>query len=153
MNAPVPSIIALQWAPLSFAQQRLWFFSRLESGSTAYNIGGVLRFDGQLDMDSLRHGLDQVYSRHAALRTVFREHDGLAQQAVLPTGSMPLEIIELEGGAERVESLAREFIEADYDLTRGPLVRCAYIAWARTATPWPWACTTSSPTPGRCACW
>ena len=44
MNAQVPSNIALEWAPLSFAQQRLWFFSRLESGSTAYNIGGVLRF-------------------------------------------------------------------------------------------------------------
>jgi amino acid adenylation domain-containing protein/non-ribosomal peptide synthase protein (TIGR01720 family) len=125
MNAQVPSNIALEWAPLSFAQQRLWFFSRLESGSTAYNIGGVLRFEGRLDMDSLRHGLDQVYSRHAALRTVFREHDGLAQQAVLPTGCMPLEIIELEGGAEQVEALAREFIEGDYDLTRGPLVRCA----------------------------
>ena len=54
MNAPVPSIIALQWAPLSFAQQRLWFFSRLESGSSAYNIGGLLRFDGALDLDSLR---------------------------------------------------------------------------------------------------
>ncbi|BCR24637.1 non-ribosomal peptide synthetase [Aquipseudomonas alcaligenes] len=125
MNAPVPSIIALQWAPLSFAQQRLWFFSRLESGSSAYNIGGVLRFDGALDLDSLRHGLDQVYSRHTALRTVFREQDGLAQQAVLPAGPMPLEIIDLPQGSERVEGLARDFIEADYDLTRGPLVRCA----------------------------
>ena len=125
MNAPVPSIIALQWAPLSFAQQRLWFFSRLESGSSAYNIGGLLRFDGALDLDSLRHGLDQVYSRHAALRTVFREQDGLAQQAVLPAGPMPLEIIDLSLGSERVEALARDFIEADYDLTRGPLVRCA----------------------------
>ncbi|MBD9416215.1 amino acid adenylation domain-containing protein [Pseudomonas sp. PDM16] len=125
MNAQVLSNVALEWAPLSFAQQRLWFFSRLESGSTAYNIGGVLRFEGQLDMDSLRHGLDQVYSRHAALRTVFREHDGLAQQAVLPIGSMPLEIIDLDGGAEQVEALARDFIEGDYDLTRGPLVRCA----------------------------
>ncbi|MDC7824866.1 amino acid adenylation domain-containing protein [Pseudomonas sp. BLCC-B13] len=125
MNAPVPSIIALQWAPLSFAQQRLWFFSRLESGSSAYNIGGLLRFDGVLDLDSLRHGLDQVYSRHAALRTVFREQDGLAQQAVLPAGPMPLEIIDLSQGGERVEALARDFIEADYDLTRGPLVRCA----------------------------
>ena len=125
MNAQVPSNLALEWAPLSFAQQRLWFFSRLESGSTAYNIGGVLRFDGQLDMDSLRHGLDQVYSRHAALRTIFREHDGLAQQAVLPAGSMPLEIINLEGSENQVEALARDFIEADYDLTQGPLVRCA----------------------------
>jgi amino acid adenylation domain-containing protein/non-ribosomal peptide synthase protein (TIGR01720 family) len=118
-------VAALQWAPLSFAQQRLWFFSRLESGSTAYNIGGLLRFAGELDIDCLRHGLDQVYARHAALRTVFREHDGLAQQAVLPVGTMPLESIDLEGNAGQVEALARDFIEADYDLTRGPLVRCA----------------------------
>nr|WP_286946479.1 non-ribosomal peptide synthetase [Pseudomonas sp. UBA6718] len=125
MNAPVTSNIALQWTPLSFAQQRLWFFSRLESGSTAYNIGGLLRFEGTLDLDSLRHGLDQVYARHAALRTLFREQDGLAQQAVLPPGSMPLQIIDLEGGDEHLEAMARGFIEADYDLTRGPLVRCA----------------------------
>ncbi|SIR86494.1 non-ribosomal peptide synthase domain TIGR01720/amino acid adenylation domain-containing protein [Aquipseudomonas alcaligenes] len=125
MNAPVTSNIALQWTPLSFAQQRLWFFSRLESGSTAYNIGGLLRFEGPLDLDSLRHGLDQVYARHAALRTLFREQDGLAQQAVLPPGSMPLQIIDLEGGDEHLEAMARGFIEADYDLTRGPLVRCA----------------------------
>ena len=103
-------VAALQWAPLSFAQQRLWFFSRLESGSTAYNIGGLLRFAGELDIDCLRHGLDQVYARHAALRTVFREHDGLAQQAVLPVGTMPLESIDLEGNAGQVEALARDFI-------------------------------------------
>ncbi|XQE65275.1 amino acid adenylation domain-containing protein [Pseudomonas sp. P3C3] len=125
MNAPVTTNIALQWTPLSFAQQRLWFFSRLESGSTAYNIGGLLRFEGALDLDSLRHGLDQVYARHAALRTLFREQDGLAQQAVLPPGSMPLQIIDLECGDEHLEAMARGFIEADYDLTRGPLVRCA----------------------------
>jgi len=125
MNAHNPSISALDWLPLSFAQQRLWFFSRLESGSTAYNIGGLLRFDGDLDLHSLRHGLDQVYARHAALRTVFREHDGLAQQAVLPVGPMPLEIIDLAGQADQLEALARDFIEANYDLSRGPLVRCA----------------------------
>ena len=125
MNDHNPSISALDWSPLSFAQQRLWFFSRLESGSTAYNIGGLLRFDGDLDLHSLRHGLDQVYARHAALRTVFREHDGLAQQAVLPLGPMPLEIIDLAGQADQLDALARDFIEANYDLSRGPLVRCA----------------------------
>ncbi|WP_201787424.1 amino acid adenylation domain-containing protein, partial [Pseudomonas sp. BMS12] len=125
MNAPVPTNIALQWAPLSFAQQRLWFFSHLESASTAYNIGGLLRFEGALDVDGLRHGLDQVCARHAALRTLLREHDGLAQQAVLPVGPMPLEIIDLRGDAEQVEALARDFIERRYALTEGPLVRCA----------------------------
>ena len=62
MNAPVPSNIALQWAPLSFAQQRLWFFTRLESGSSAYNIGGLLRFEGALDTAALPEALDEVAS-------------------------------------------------------------------------------------------
>jgi len=37
--------------PLSFAQERLWFLSRLETGAgAAYNITGALRLSGALDV-------------------------------------------------------------------------------------------------------
>ncbi|MFT5780648.1 MAG: amino acid adenylation domain-containing protein, partial [Pseudomonas sp.] len=128
MNTPTEklSVPILQWTPLSFAQQRLWFFSRLESSSTAYNIGGLLHFAGELDIDSLRYALDQLYARHAALRTVFRERHGVAEQAVLPGETAPLQLIDLrDQSGVQVETLARAFIEQEYDLTRGPLVRFA----------------------------
>ncbi len=120
----------LAWVPLSSAQQRLWFFSRLESASSAYNLGGVLWLDGALDLAALRYGLDQLLARHAALRLVFAEQDGVARQAVLPVCPMPLEQVDLgELAAELRQAAAEEqgraFVERHFDLGRGPQIRCA----------------------------
>ncbi|MEO6238542.1 MAG: amino acid adenylation domain-containing protein, partial [Vicinamibacterales bacterium] len=40
--------------PVSFAQQRLWFLSRLEPESAAYNMPRPLRLEGALDVAALR---------------------------------------------------------------------------------------------------
>ncbi|MBX9762632.1 MAG: amino acid adenylation domain-containing protein [Pseudomonadaceae bacterium] len=119
----------LAWVPLSSAQQRLWFFSRLESASSAYNLGGVLWLDGVLDLAALRYGLDQLLARHSALRLVFAEQDGVAQQAVLPVGPMPLEQVDLSELAAEIRQHAvveqgRAFVERHFDLGHGPQVRC-----------------------------
>ncbi|HXO43693.1 MAG TPA: amino acid adenylation domain-containing protein, partial [Thermoanaerobaculia bacterium] len=60
-------------APLSFAQERLWFLSRLEPESTAYHIGVGARLRGRLQHSALAAALDEVVRRHEALRTVFEE--------------------------------------------------------------------------------
>ncbi|MEW5926517.1 MAG: condensation domain-containing protein, partial [Gemmatimonadota bacterium] len=41
-------------APLSFAQQRLWFIDQLQPGSAAYNVPAALRLRGALDARTLR---------------------------------------------------------------------------------------------------
>ncbi len=120
----------LVWVPLSSAQQRLWFFSRLESTSSAYNLGGVLWLEGALDLAALRYSMDQVLARHAALRLVFAEQDGVARQAVLPVCPMPLEQVDLGelATAQRqgaVVEQGRAFVERHFDLGRGPQIRCA----------------------------
>jgi acyl carrier protein len=58
-------------APLSFAQQRLWFLDRLEPGSAAYNMPLAVRLSGRLDRGALARSVAEVVRRHESLRTRF----------------------------------------------------------------------------------
>ena len=58
-------------APLSFAQQRLWFLDQLDPGSPVYNVIEALRMDGALDIPILERSFVEVVRRHEVLRTHF----------------------------------------------------------------------------------
>src|SRR5687768_2936758 len=55
-------------APLSFAQQRLWFLQQLEAESPAYNVATALRLIGPLDIRAFNEAIKQIHERHAVLR-------------------------------------------------------------------------------------
>jgi amino acid adenylation domain-containing protein len=119
-------------APLSFAQQRLWFLDRLEPGSATYNIPILLRFGGPLRPGLLAAALAEVIRRHAALRTTFELPEGAADpvQAVHPPPGPDLPVVDLDGLAGRGSEAARlAAAEArrPFDLRRGPLLRAVLI--------------------------
>ena len=77
--------------PLSFAQQGLWLTWQMDPTSIAYNISGLLRFTGPLNVDALRACLTELTGRHSILRTVFRQQDsGNSIQTVLPLTDVSL---------------------------------------------------------------
>ena len=90
-NVPVPQ----RYAPLSFAQQRLWFFQQLEPSSSAYNISTELDLTGSLDVRALEQAIAQVIARHDALRTTFVTVDGEPVQVVRPAGTWCLPVHDL----------------------------------------------------------
>src|SRR5205085_4340131 len=81
--------------PLSFAQQRLWFFDQLEPNSASYNIPIVMRITGTLNVAALESSLAEVVGRHEALRTTFSLVDGIPVQVVRDVRECHLPLIEL----------------------------------------------------------
>src|SRR5580765_8064162 len=55
-------------APLSFAQQRLWFIDQLEPGSPAYHVATSLRLSGNLNVHALERAMQSIVDRHEVLR-------------------------------------------------------------------------------------
>src|SRR4051812_46887430 len=67
----IPRRPASDTAPLSFAQQRLWFLHQLDPASAAYNMRTVVQLAGPLDVAALECSLNTIVRRHEALRTTF----------------------------------------------------------------------------------
>ena len=69
-------------APLSFAQERLWFLDRLVPENPAFNEHALLVLDGRLDVAALGHGLERLVARHEAFRLEIIDSDGVPSQRV-----------------------------------------------------------------------
>jgi amino acid adenylation domain-containing protein len=114
--------------PLSFSQQRLWFFDQVNPGSAAYNIAGMVRIEGRLDVDALRRSFDEIVRRHEVLRTRIVVTDGQAGQVVDPHQPLATPLVDLQHlppSAADAEARRLAVVEAarPFDLSRPPLLR------------------------------
>ncbi|MEV7688954.1 non-ribosomal peptide synthase/polyketide synthase [Streptomyces bungoensis] len=113
-------------APLSYAQQRLWFLDRFEPGSTEYTTLSVLRLRGPLDQDALRTALDGLVARHEALRTTYTEQDGQPLQVVNPPHRVDLPVDDLTAAPDTraaLDALLEREAATPFDLAVGPPMR------------------------------
>ncbi|MHB0876073.1 MAG: amino acid adenylation domain-containing protein, partial [Anaerolineae bacterium] len=117
--APLPRS---ERAPLSYAQERLWFLQQLEPSSTAYNMAATLHLSGPLDAEAMRRALNAIVQRHGSLRTTFATVDGVPRQVVHDDMAIALPV---QPAADPAEALRRAAALAaePFDLTEGPLVR------------------------------
>ncbi|MFF7992617.1 amino acid adenylation domain-containing protein [Kitasatospora xanthocidica] len=116
--------------PLSLAQQRLWFLSRLGEFRAGYNMPRVVRISGPLDRSALTAALGDVVRRHAALRTVFPEVDGQPWQQVVPPGEAArrLTVESAECAAGELAGLVDLACRYEFDLTSELPVRAWLFA-------------------------
>ncbi len=124
--------------PLSFAQQRLWFLHQLAPEASAYNLPCTVRLTGTLDAPALERSLDEIVSRHEALRTTFAVRPGGPVQIVGPAYPVRLVCDDLSSidpaaidpAAEREARLEARCVaefSRPFDLARGPLLRAVLI--------------------------
>ncbi|HEX8320474.1 amino acid adenylation domain-containing protein [Longimicrobium sp.] len=133
--APIPRRPPGAEAPLSSAQERVWFLDRLQQGGSAYIISEALRLSGAMDESALRRALGEVVRRHEALRTTFREADGVPVQVVGPFAGLALPVDDLSSLDEpareqRVASLTAAEAALPFDLAAGPLFRARLLRLA-----------------------
>lgn len=119
-------------APLSHAQERLWFLDQLLTDRGIYNVYQAVRITGSLDLPALTRGLDELAARHDVFRTTFAaSEDGPVQVVSLPA-KLPLAQADLSGqpAARRAAELDRRLrTEAarPFDLANDRLVRATLV--------------------------
>ncbi|HSP79874.1 MAG TPA: condensation domain-containing protein, partial [Myxococcaceae bacterium] len=118
--------------PPSFAQQRLWFMSRLVPGDFSYNVPLFARLRGPLDVDALERSLRELVRRHEVLRTTYAEVEGRPVQRIAPELVLPLTGESLERLSEgQRESAVRQRAEEEarrpFDLEKDPPVRAMLL--------------------------
>ncbi|MGB8954343.1 MAG: amino acid adenylation domain-containing protein, partial [Tumebacillaceae bacterium] len=128
----IPLADRKQALPLSFAQQRLWFFDQFVKGSAVYNIPTGVKFKGSLDDQALKQCFQEIVRRHEVLRTSFRLEDNQPIQSIVPEMQVPLVKIDLRFMPE--SELQAEFIRLSqeeavkpFDLSEGPLLRTTLL--------------------------
>ncbi|MGW0709713.1 amino acid adenylation domain-containing protein [Streptomyces sp. NPDC002643] len=117
-------------APLSFAQQRLWFLDELEPGTPHYNVYEAVHMAGRLDVTALEAALDRLLTRHEVLRTVFESGGGEPVQVVGDAAGFGLPVVDLSGEGDP-QAVARERAVREarrpFDLEQGPLFRAVLL--------------------------
>ncbi|MFF8835274.1 amino acid adenylation domain-containing protein [Streptomyces sp. NPDC015130] len=117
--------------PLSFAQQRLWFFGRVDD-SPLYNVPFALRLRGTLDREALRAALADAVRRHESLRTRFPESGTGPWQDVVPAEEAQ-DLVPWEFHATdpaRLEADLSDAARRPFDLTGGMPLRAALFTVA-----------------------
>jgi amino acid adenylation domain-containing protein len=120
-------------APLSFAQERLWFIDQLDPGNASYNVPYPLRITGALDVAALERALGELVRRHEALRTTLRpDETGAPVQHVAPAADFALRVTDLSPvpAAEREAEAMRlvgEEAARPFGLAAGPLFRAELL--------------------------
>ena len=109
-------------APLSYAQETLWFLNRLAPNSPTDNVPLCVRLRGDLDVNALRSALAVVVARHEALRTAIVAREDGPVQVVAPEVPVELPLIEA--------ALIEERVKAPFDLSRNPMWRAALVRLA-----------------------
>jgi amino acid adenylation domain-containing protein len=118
--------------PLSFAQERLWFFDELEPNSGAYNISRALQLRGPLNRDALRRSFDEIVKRHEVLRTSFINDNGKPTLSVEESGKLEVQHLDLRHlpktkREEESRAIALEEAKRPFDLKHGPLLRAVLV--------------------------
>ncbi|MCP4155534.1 MAG: hypothetical protein GY757_47865, partial [bacterium] len=128
-----------EYYPMSSVQRRLFFVSRVETGTLVYNTPWTRIIEGKLDVKQLEEALKTIIKRHAILRTTYEFIAGEPVQRVHKDVEFKLRRVEAEkdikvkNKKELDEKTKQEIgtlimnAVTPFELTQPPLLRVTLI--------------------------
>ncbi|WP_417873913.1 amino acid adenylation domain-containing protein, partial [Xanthomarina gelatinilytica] len=121
---PIKKISSASLVKVTPAQKRLWVLSQFDKGSEAYNIPGVLKLEGLLNVDFLKRSIYKVIERHESLRTYFVNYDDDIYQNVMSYDEIKLEIDYLcFQDNKSINALIEKVSSNRFELSKAPLLK------------------------------
>ncbi|RLT97979.1 non-ribosomal peptide synthetase [Ketobacter sp.] len=120
-------------APLSFGQQRLWFFEQMNPGTQANNMPVAVRIKGHLDDGVLEKAFAELIRRHESLRTCFDTDESgnpiqqIQQKVPFVLQRSDLSALGDETKAAQLNALITENSRTPISLLQAPLLRAHFI--------------------------
>lgn len=117
-------------APLSFAQERLFFLELYEPGTALYNDALRVDLSGPLDVDALTRALARLGERHEILRTSLVLEGGGPLQRIQPSLALPWRVTDLSSepaAEEHAAALVRAAAVRPFELETAPLWRAELL--------------------------
>lgn len=122
--------------PVSQAQSRLWFLSKMGDTSIHYNMPVALKFHGKFELSRAEQSINKVIARHVSLQTYFQETLGVASQRINPDFRLSLTQYDLTSmGSEEQQKQLTQLISANteyrFKLTQQVALMGAYVLLSR----------------------
>ena len=121
------SLLKKKQAPLSFAQERLWFIDKYNH-NTSYNMPWAVSLFGEFDIEVLENTLLGIVSRHEVLRTNFVTINDEPKQLIHENPTCRLEVVNLshlskDAADKQILVCIGEESRKTFDLANDSLVR------------------------------
>lgn len=123
--------------PLSFAQERLWFLTKLEPDAPVYIMSSAFSLSGALRAPVLARSFNELVRRHEILRTRFVLRQGNPSQVLDASQPAHLPVIDVSALAEHArqpeaQRLSEAIAQQPFNLETGPLLRATLLRLATT---------------------
>jgi tyrocidine synthetase-3 len=118
--------------PLSFAQEGIWYLSKLSPHHFSYYVPRCLRIKGSLEVSLFEQVFTEMIRRHEILRTGFPSVGGRPVQVIKKPFEMKIPLKDLRGipGPEQQKQVKEILLQEGnhpFDLEQGPLLRIKII--------------------------
>jgi amino acid adenylation domain-containing protein len=120
----IPKVINRESIPLSFAQQRMWFWEQLQPGNSIYHVAEAFHLHGDFNVEVLQQSLDAIVAHHEALRTNFIIQDGNPVQVIQPPSPVELLVFNLQNYADsQIQNLLQQQTQRPFNLASDLMLR------------------------------